>query len=111
METTTEAATYPPQSTETQSGKFSIKCTLSHQRQVDPIVKPGPKGTLSGHLHDFFGNRSTDSDSTYDSMIASPTTCGLNADTSGYWTPSLLRPDGSVVKPVADPMYRNVPVK
>lgn len=109
---TPSTPTYPPPSTESSSGKFTLKCTLSHQRQVDPIVTPGPKGTPSGHVHDFFGNRSTDSDSTYASMTSATTTCGLSADTAGYWTPSLVRPDGGLVKPVAlYPVYKNVPIK
>jgi hypothetical protein len=76
-------------------GIFIIKCGFSHRAQVDPIVVPGPKGTLSGHMHDFFGNRSTDSDSTYASMTAAGTTCGVLADTAGYWAPTLYRPDGT----------------
>lgn len=104
-------AAYPPPSTETAAGMFVTKCGFSHQRQVDPIVVPGPKGTLSGHLHDFFANRSTDSDSTHSSMVAAGTTCGLLTDTAGYWAPSLVSPSGSIVRPGSlYPMYRNVPV-
>ncbi len=51
-------------------------------------MNPGPSGTPSGHMHEFFGNVSTDSDSTYDSMIAAGITCGLSADTAGCWIPS-----------------------
>ena len=105
-------AAYPPPSTEATKGVFVLRCELSHQRQVDPIVKPGPKGTLAGHLHDFFGNRSTDSDSTYESMTAAATTCGLLGDTGGYWSPSLIAPNGAVVQ--AKTMfayYRNNPVR
>jgi uncharacterized protein DUF1996 len=105
-------AAYPPPSTESSKGLFIVRCLFSHQRQVDPIVVPGPKGTLSGHLHDFFGNRSTDSDSTYTSMIGSQTTCGLLGDTAGYWSPSLVAPNGAIIKPRAMfAYYRNKPVK
>lgn len=103
---------YPPPSTESTKGVFVVKCTFSHRKQVDPIVRPGPAGTLSGHLHDFFGNRSTDSFSTYSSMVVAGTTCGLAGDTAGYWTPTLVAPDGTLVKPVrAFAYYRNKPVK
>ena len=103
--------TYPPPSTESSFGRFRVECLFSHRAQVDPIVKPGPKGTLSAHMHDFLGNTSTDSDSTYGSMLAAGTTCGLSTDTAGYWVPSLVGPDGAFVEP--DRMiiyYRNRPI-
>jgi uncharacterized protein DUF1996 len=93
-------------------GVFIVRCKLSHTKQVDPIVNPGPPGTMSGHMHDFFGNNSTDSFSTYNSMIASTTTCGLSGDKAGYWAPSLVAPNGSLVKPVGMLVYyRNNPVR
>lgn len=99
---------YPPPSTESTKGVFIVRCKLSHQKQVDPIVAPG---RVSAHLHDFFANRSTDSTSTYASMIASGTTCELLADTGAYWMQSLYTPAGTLVKPQAALVYyRNKPV-
>jgi hypothetical protein len=96
-------------STETSAGVFVVRCPFSHQKQVDPIVAPGK---MSGHLHDFMGNKSTDSNSTYSSMIAAGTTCGFLADKAGYWTPSLIAPNGTIVKPrTSFAYYRNKPVK
>lgn len=113
--TATESATptaYPPTSTETANGKFIVKCGFSHRKRVDPIVMPGPNGTRSAHVHDFFGNRSTDSDSTLDSMLTGATTCRLNTDTAGYWVPTLIRPSGKRQNPVtAFSYYRNKPVE
>jgi hypothetical protein len=63
----------------------------------DPIVFPGESG--ASHLHDFFGNRSTDADSTYRSMRDGSTTCSFSADTSGYWSPALLDRRGDAVTP------------
>lgn len=98
--------------TETAKGVFIIRCKYSHTKQVDPIVAPGPSGTLSGHKHDFFGNNSTDSFSNYNSMIAASTTCGLSGDKAGYWAPSLVAANGSLVKPVGVLVYyRNNPVR
>lgn len=106
------SATYPPPSTETDNGLFIVNCPFSHRKQVDPIVNPGPSGTKSAHVHDFLGNRSVDSNSTYASMTAAPTTCGLKADTAGYWVPTLVAPNGSYVTPRrALIYYRNKPVK
>lgn len=99
---------YPPPSTESTKAVFIVKCKFSHQKQVDPIVAPGQ---VSAHLHDFFGNRSTDSTSTYTSMVSSGTTCGLLGDTAGYWMQSLYTPSGALVQPVAAfAYYRNKPV-
>ena len=81
--------------------RFSVRCLFSHLRQVDPIVTPGPPGTLASHLHAFFGNRSTDADSTRESMVSSGTTCEFSKDRAGYWVPSLVRPDGEVVEPMS----------
>jgi len=62
-------------------------------------------------MHDFFGNRSTDSNSTYASMIVAGTTCSAISDTAAYWVPTLRRPDGSSVNPLAMyAYYRNKPV-
>jgi len=95
-------------STETQDGKFIIKCGFSHRKQVDPIVAPGGP---SGHMHDFFGNRSTDSSSTYESMIPAGTTCALTGDRAGYWIPTLRDPSGrDVSAKTMFAYYRNKPV-
>lgn len=99
------------------SGVFSVKCSRSDLATQDPIVFPGKLGM--SHLHQFFGNRSTNAASTYRSLTSSPrTSCLLSADTSAYWSPALLdakgnpvavknflvyyRGDSSVVAPPAD---------
>lgn len=101
---------YPPPATEGELGSFRVECELSHLAQVDPIVMPGPSGTASEHLHEFFGNTSTDSDSTYADMVAADTTCGADGDTAGYWSPALLDAEGDPV-PVRGTTfyYRNRP--
>jgi hypothetical protein len=105
-------AAYPPPSTETAKGVFIVNCPFSHRKQVDPIVNPGPSGTPSAHMHDFMGNRSVDSNSTYASANAAATTCALLGDKAGYWAPTLVAPNGSFVAPRrALVYYRNNPVK
>jgi hypothetical protein len=102
----------PTASTETGKGVFIVRCLFSHQKQVDPIVNPGPPGTPSHHMHDFFGNRSVDASSTYASASVAATTCGLLADKAGYWSPSLVAPNGALVRPVAMlAYYRNRPAR
>src|SRR5215216_6226088 len=78
---------------------FAVRCDFSHRAQVDPVVSPG--GT-SAHMHDFFGNITTNADSTYDWMTtgidpndpskppADPlTTCSRPEDTGAYWIPTV----------------------
>ena len=67
---------------------FAARCNFSHRAQVDPVVSPG--GT-SAHMHDFFGNKSTNASSTYDTMTATgvATTCSRPEDTAGYWIPTV----------------------
>ena len=69
-----------------------IECEASHFAPDDPIVFPGRPG--AAHMHEFFGNRSTDADSTYRSMLDKRTTCPFRGDTAAYWAPTLLDENG-----------------
>lgn len=68
----------------------------------DPIVFPGQPG--AAHLHDFFGNTSTDAFSTAESLAAGSTTCRLQTDRSAYWVPALYA-DGVAVTPIKARAY------
>ncbi len=78
------------------AGTFRVRCAFDHSLKDDPIVFPGLPG--ASHLHDFFGGRDANAFSTYQSMRAGGTTCGLADDTAGYWVPALYR-NGVKVKP------------
>ena len=67
--------------------RFQIRCETSHVAQEDPIVS---RGVVSAHLHEFFGNTTTNANSTYESMRAGGTTCSAATDTAGYWVPTLI---------------------
>ena len=71
-------------------------CSYSHTNKDDPIVYPGQPG--AAHTHDFFGSRTTNHASTYNSMLGSATTCGTEEDKAGYWAPALYR-NGVKVNP------------
>jgi hypothetical protein len=91
-------------------GVFIVNCPFSHRKQVDPIVAFNQP--VSGHMHDFMGNRSVNFNSTFASASGSSTTCELSGDRAGYWTPSLVAPNGTFVTVRrALVYYRNVPVK
>jgi hypothetical protein len=73
---------------------FVVSCGFSHQKQVDPIANYKPLGTpeaqtKSEHLHDFFGNRTTDYYSTYDTLLKGATTCNKPEDKAAYWLPTV----------------------
>ena len=87
---------------EPEVGVFAALCHFSHAAPDDPIVHPGMPGM--SHLHDFFGNVTTDDSSTYESLRAGGTTCRLPQDASGYWVPTLLR-DAAPVTPLAAKIY------
>lgn len=112
--TTTTTATPPPSGDIVEfasvgHGRFRLGCGFSHREQVDPIVAPG---ATSGHMHDFFGNESTNRFSTYETMIAAATNCDTPLDTAGYWAPTLIAPDGTMVDPIRQQIYyRNRPYK
>lgn len=81
------------------------KCPYSHSNHDDPIKYPGQQG--ASHLHDFFGARTTNYQSTYSTMMASPTTCGTAADKSAYWTPALYK-NGVKINPTGSYNGRSV---
>lgn len=64
---------------------------------------PGHAG--ASHRHDFFGNTTTNADSTYHDLIAADTTCSQRLDTATYWAPSLLDADGKPVQPRSSTAY------
>ncbi len=87
------------------AGWISI-CPFSHRMQADPIVSPHQ---MSMHLHDFFGNRTTDGDSTLKSLLAGSTTCFMKRDRAAYWTPTLeLKPNGKRIRPSDANFYYRV---
>jgi hypothetical protein len=79
---------------------FAVRCNFSHREQVDPIRVPGGP---SGHMHDFFGNTTTNADSTDKTRTAPPptdpptahTTCSRPEDTAGYWIPTVSWKDST----------------
>jgi hypothetical protein len=79
---------------------FVVRCGWSHQKQVDPIVTPGSPGTPSFHMHDFYGNKTTEANSTLKTLRAAAsrrdhgTTCeprpgNTFGDTAAYWIPTV----------------------
>jgi Domain of unknown function (DUF1996) len=71
---------------------WSVKCEVSHRAPDDPIVFPAQAGR--SHMHDFFGNVSTDADSSTASLVKAGSSClkGIDAvDRAAYWTPSLMQ--------------------
>jgi hypothetical protein len=76
--------------------RFVTRCFFSHRAADDPIVYPGRPG--ASHLHDFFGNRTTNASSTHKKLKKGTTNCRNQKDLSGYWTPS-VRVNGALVTP------------
>jgi Domain of unknown function (DUF1996) len=73
---------------------FKVKCDYSHTLSDDPIVFPNQPGM--SHAHDFLGAADTNADSSFRSMRAAGSNCGLKADTAGYWLPTLYGPSGAI---------------
>ncbi|HEY3725129.1 MAG TPA: DUF1996 domain-containing protein [Acidimicrobiia bacterium] len=82
--------------------RFVTRCTFSHRLADDPIVHPGMPG--ASHLHDFFGNTTTNAKSTLKKLKRGTTTCKNPQDLSGYWTPS-LKVNGVLVDPTQTSVY------
>ncbi|HWZ65254.1 MAG TPA: DUF1996 domain-containing protein [Patescibacteria group bacterium] len=71
-------------------GFFVVQCLYDHASQDDPIVFPGQATHVPTHLHDFFGAKGINFNSTPQSLLNSSTTCKNKADTGGYWTPASM---------------------
>ena len=73
---------------------FAVRCDVSHRSLDDPIKYPGIPGDPDDpdhrfHSHDFFGNLTTNADSTYESLLGQETTCTRPEDTAAYWLPTV----------------------
>jgi hypothetical protein len=68
---------------------FRVLCGSSHIAPDDPIVHPNMPGM--SHLHQFFGNRTTNAASTTQSLLSQATTCSAASDASAYWVPMLYQ--------------------
>jgi uncharacterized protein DUF1996/F5/8 type C domain-containing protein len=82
--------------------EFVAECGFSHRLPDDPIVFPKLAG--ASHLHTFFGNTSTDAQSTNDSLMVADSKCDPVEDKSAYWTPTVLV-DGQPVDPPTSTFY------
>jgi len=67
---------------------FVARCPGTHRAPDDPIVAPRRPGRA--HLHDFYGNRSTDAFTTTASLRRGATSCRPSTDRSAYWAPTLF---------------------
>lgn len=79
----------PPGPGPSGTGSWFAYCPHSHSMMDDPIVFPRQVG--ASHLHDFFGNTTTNANSTLASMTSGDTTCSRGSDTAGYWVPAVMR--------------------
>ncbi len=75
-------------------GGFTVQCDFSHSASVDPIVMPGH--AAMSHLHEFFGNTTTNENSTGASLLAGSTTCSDSNNLSAYWVPALYQDERRV---------------
>jgi len=79
------------------NGQFSNACQVSHQNTDNFIVSPEVVDGAQ-HLHDYFGNTTTNAFSTLDNLQEGRSTCANGEDASAYWVPALLK-DNRPVEP------------
>ncbi|WP_285749278.1 DUF1996 domain-containing protein [Lentzea sp. NBRC 105346] len=82
--------------------EFRANCPASHRKMDDPIVFQNQPGV--SHMHQFFGNKTTDAYSTLTSLRAGGTTCNPTADRSAYWVPTLYK-NGQPIAPDTVTIY------
>lgn len=86
-------------------GEFVAHCPFTHRATHDPIVAPG--NPAFAHLHDFFGNVTTNHLSTVTNLDGKATSCNPVADDSAYWVPTLSK-NGVIVDPTDITTYYQV---
>lgn len=96
------AAMVAQQRAPVRGSEFRAECRSSHRAGNDPIVFPGQTGV--SHIHEFFGNRTTNANSTLQSLRLGTTNCDPNVDLSAYWTPTLYQ-NGQPVPPERVTVY------
>lgn len=84
--------------------QFVVECGFSHSAPDDPIVHPGHRGR--SHQHAFFGNTTTDADSSAADLARGDTTCDQRLDLAAYWVPALYDGDRFVPPAGAVAYYR-----
>lgn len=92
----------PAAATVDRSAGWIVGCRFSHRSMDDPIVMPGMADM--SHSHDFFGNETTDANSTLPSLLSGPTTCSLGDDKAAYWAPTLYQ-NGEAITPEKAAIY------
>jgi hypothetical protein len=98
----------PPQPTRgpaaPQIQAIRMQCGVGQVNNVDPIVMPGMPAM--SHYHQFFGNTSTNENTTVASLLANrTTTCSNRADFSAYWAPQLWQ-GSTAIAPTKSIPYR-----
>ncbi|WP_328994469.1 DUF1996 domain-containing protein [Kribbella sp. NBC_01245] len=96
------AAMVAQQQAPVRGSEFRAECRSSHRAGDDPIVFPGQSG--GSHIHEFFGNRTTNANSTLQSLRLGGTNCDPVADKSAYWVPTLYK-NGQPVAPERVTIY------
>lgn len=96
------AAMVAQQAAPLRGSEFRAECRSSHRRGDDPIVFPGRAGV--SHIHEFFGNTTTDAHSTLQSLRLGGTNCDPVSDKSAYWVPTLYQ-NGTPVAPERVTIY------
>lgn len=92
----------PPGRYEADEGAFRFVCGGDGPlRYDDPVVHPGKPG--AAHLHQVWGNRSFDANTTPESLARSASTncndSGFSLNRSSYWQPALVHDSGQVIRP------------
>jgi hypothetical protein len=82
--------------------EFRAECRTSHRAGNDPIVFPNQPNV--SHVHEFFGNTSTNHASTLQSLRLGGTNCNPVADKAAYWVPTLYK-NGQPVAPERVTIY------
>jgi hypothetical protein len=66
---------------------FVVQCGFTHRNNDDAIVFPGQPGR--SHNHTYVGNFSVDASTQLGSLLGGRSSCDFDADSSGYWAPTL----------------------
>jgi hypothetical protein len=87
---------------------FVVVCGPTNRAKDDPILLPGAANErLFTHEHQFIGTQGSAA-STAAILLTEPSNCGVSANHTSYWAPTLFKADGTPMVPYTSRLYYRV---
>lgn len=98
----------PPDNGTDSVGAYRQVCAQGHLSNDDHVLYPRQPG--KAHLHDFSGNKTTNANSTSETLVGKQSTCNETlaphaSQSAAYWITAAMNADGTVLRPDHNTVY------